>query len=83
MFDLDRFVVDCRAALAADKSHKSVREVVARAQQHFGIDPEPFVTLLNLREGKANPKEAEPEKLLAAYMKQIGAVIDRVDVLAK
>ena len=31
MFDLDQFIADCRAALAADKSHKLVREVVARA----------------------------------------------------
>ena len=31
MFDLDRFVADCRAAVAADPSHKAVREVVARA----------------------------------------------------
>jgi predicted metal-dependent enzyme (double-stranded beta helix superfamily) len=31
MFDLDRFVADCRAAQAADPSHKHVREVVARA----------------------------------------------------
>jgi predicted metal-dependent enzyme (double-stranded beta helix superfamily) len=31
MFDLDRFIADCRSALAADPSHKSVREVVARA----------------------------------------------------
>ena len=31
MFDLDRFIVDCRAALAADASHKAMREVVARA----------------------------------------------------
>ena len=31
MFELDQFVSDCRAALATDKSHKSVREVVARA----------------------------------------------------
>jgi predicted metal-dependent enzyme (double-stranded beta helix superfamily) len=31
MFDLDQFVADCRAALAADKSHRLVREVVARA----------------------------------------------------
>jgi len=31
MFDLDRFVADCRAALAEDSSHKSVRETVARA----------------------------------------------------
>ncbi len=31
MFDLDQFIADCRAALAADKSHKNVREIVARA----------------------------------------------------
>ena len=31
MFDIEQFVADCRAALAVDKSHKSVREVVARA----------------------------------------------------
>src|SRR5690242_17782816 len=31
LFDLDRFIAECRAALAADRSHKLVREVVARA----------------------------------------------------
>jgi predicted metal-dependent enzyme (double-stranded beta helix superfamily) len=31
MFDVDRFVADCRAALAADRSHKLVREVVSHA----------------------------------------------------
>jgi predicted metal-dependent enzyme (double-stranded beta helix superfamily) len=31
MFELDQFIADCRAALTADKSHKYVREVVARA----------------------------------------------------
>jgi predicted metal-dependent enzyme (double-stranded beta helix superfamily) len=31
MFDLDQFIADCRAALAADRSHRHVREVVARA----------------------------------------------------
>jgi predicted metal-dependent enzyme (double-stranded beta helix superfamily) len=31
MFDLDQFIADCRSALAADTSHKLVREVVARA----------------------------------------------------
>jgi predicted metal-dependent enzyme (double-stranded beta helix superfamily) len=31
MFDLDQFVADCRVALAADNSHKYVRDVVARA----------------------------------------------------
>jgi predicted metal-dependent enzyme (double-stranded beta helix superfamily) len=31
MFDLDRFIVDCRDAIAADSTHRGVREVVARA----------------------------------------------------
>lgn len=31
MFDLDQFVADCRHALNDDDTHKSVREVVARA----------------------------------------------------
>lgn len=31
MFDLFHFVADCRAALAADRSHKYARDVVARA----------------------------------------------------
>ncbi|HYF06801.1 MAG TPA: hypothetical protein VD970_04225 [Acetobacteraceae bacterium] len=31
MFDLDRFIEECRAAVAADPTHKSAREVVARA----------------------------------------------------
>jgi predicted metal-dependent enzyme (double-stranded beta helix superfamily) len=31
MFDLDRFIVDCRDAVAGDPSHKAVREIVARA----------------------------------------------------
>jgi predicted metal-dependent enzyme (double-stranded beta helix superfamily) len=30
-FDIDQFVADCRSALAADGTHKSIREVVARA----------------------------------------------------
>lgn len=31
MFELDRFIADCRAALGASASHGAVREVVARA----------------------------------------------------
>ena len=31
MFDTERFVADCRAAFAADQSHKAIHEVVARA----------------------------------------------------
>nr|VFJ75442.1 MAG: Predicted metal-dependent enzyme of the double-stranded beta helix superfamily [Candidatus Kentron sp. FW] len=31
MFDRERFIADCRAALVENSSHKAVREVVARA----------------------------------------------------
>lgn len=36
MFDTDQFIADCRAALAANSSHKLVREVVARAVDEPG-----------------------------------------------
>ena len=64
MFDIDRFVADCRDAIAADRSHRSVREVVARAvsdpaavlaavgaPQRAGLFPiyrSPELTILNL-----------------------------------
>src|SRR3974377_1497840 len=53
MFDLDRFIADCRLALAEDQSHKSIREVVARAVS----DPASFVTRLG------EPRRAEVQKL--------------------
>jgi len=31
VFDLDRFIAECRDAVGADRTHKTVREVVARA----------------------------------------------------
>jgi len=59
------------------------REIIARAQERFGIDPAPFNTLLDQREQKVKPKEMEPVALLAAYMNEIGKVIDAVDALEK
>jgi hypothetical protein len=52
MFTLDRFVADCQAACAADKSHRLVREVVAAAA------PDP-VAVLRRFEG-ANEARAAP-----------------------
>jgi predicted metal-dependent enzyme (double-stranded beta helix superfamily) len=49
MFDLDRFVADCRAALAEDRSLAAVREVVARAVS------EPAAVLEALGEREAVP----------------------------
>lgn len=56
MFGLDQFIADCRAALAADHSHKFVREVVARAVS------EPSNVLRKLGE----PKRAQLQKLYHA-----------------
>jgi hypothetical protein len=59
------------------------REVIERARERFGVDPAPFNTLLDRREQKIEPKEIQAEALLAAYMKEIGKVIDAVDSLEK
>jgi hypothetical protein len=57
------------------------REVVARAQERFGIDPAPFYSLLDQRADGGKTK-IEPGAVLAAYINEIGKVIDAVDVLA-
>jgi predicted metal-dependent enzyme (double-stranded beta helix superfamily) len=56
MFDLEQFAADCRAALKTDSSHKSVREVVARAV----ADPTAVL------KGLGEPKRAEVQKLYHA-----------------
>ena len=53
MFDLDRFIADCREAVTADPSHKGVREVVARAV----CDPAAILA------GLGEPRSAEVEGL--------------------
>ncbi len=56
MFDLERFIEDCRAAVAEDPSHKAAREVVARAVA------EPGAVLTGLGE----PQRAEVQTLYNA-----------------
>src|SRR5215475_14108997 len=53
MFELDQFIADCRAARAADKSHKLVREVVARTIS----DPTSILKLLG------EPKRAQLQSI--------------------
>ncbi|MBR0671342.1 hypothetical protein [Neoroseomonas soli] len=64
MFDIDRLVEDCRQAIEQDRTHKSVREVIARAvsdpgavlaamgePKRAGLSPiyrSPELTILNL-----------------------------------
>jgi hypothetical protein len=83
MFDLDRFIADCRAALVEDATHKSVREVVARAVSDPGAvlkslgDPQrsgvqkiyhsPDLTILNVIWG--------PQMAISPHNHQMWAVI--------
>ena len=56
MFNIDQFIADCRRAITADSSHKSVREVVARAVS----DPAQVI------KGLGEPKRSEVQKLYRA-----------------
>jgi predicted nucleotidyltransferase len=65
----------------AGKSKK--RDVVEQARETFGIDPQPFTRLLDLREDRIKPRDLEPAGLLDSYLRQISVVIDAVDRLEK
>lgn len=56
------------------------RDVVAAAGARFGIETDPFDTLLDLREGRRKPKAVSaPQGLFARYLQGIGTVIEAVD----
>jgi predicted metal-dependent enzyme (double-stranded beta helix superfamily) len=56
VFDLDRFIAECRAAVSLDASHKSVSEIVARAVS------EPAAVIAGL----GAPVRAEVQKLCSS-----------------
>lgn len=56
MFDLERFIEDCRAAVREDRTHRAAREVVARAV----ADP------AGVLKGIGEPSRAEVQKLYHA-----------------
>jgi hypothetical protein len=57
------------------------RDVIARASERFGFNPQPFETLLAVREEKLKSREMEPVALLAPYLEGISVVIQAVDRL--
>jgi hypothetical protein len=57
------------------------REVIERAQEFFGIDAQPFQTLLDVREERIKLRDVDPIPLLASYLQGIFAVIAAVDGL--
>jgi predicted metal-dependent enzyme (double-stranded beta helix superfamily) len=56
MFDLERFIADCSTAVGADRSHKSVRELVSRVVS----DPAAVVA------GLGEPRRAEVQRLFSS-----------------
>jgi len=67
MFEVERFVADCRAAIAEDPTHKAVREVLASAVS----DP---VAVL---EGLGEPRRAEIQKIFHSHALTIINVVKR------
>jgi predicted nucleotidyltransferase len=63
------------------KWHK--RDVFEGAAERFAIDAAPFYTLLDLREEKMKPRDAEAFLLFGSYLKQVETVIDAVDLLER
>jgi predicted nucleotidyltransferase len=55
------------------------RAVMALAREHFQIDVAPFEKLLDVREGRIKPREADPLALLGPYLEGVGAVIGRME----
>jgi hypothetical protein len=59
------------------------RDVIARARDRFGIDPQPFDRLLDLREERIGPRDLDAAGLLASYIQGISTVINAVDQVEK
>jgi len=59
------------------------REIVYAARQRFAIDAAPFEKLLDVREERIKPREADAVALLDPYLTGIAVVIDAVDRLEK
>jgi len=55
------------------------RETMAMAREHFQIDTAAFEKLLDVREGRIKPRQADPLLLLGPCLETIGAVIDRME----
>lgn len=69
--------------LAGEQPVFDKHEVVAASAKRFGVDPEPFDTLLKLREETIKPKDVQPGPLFREYLRQIRAIVDAVDQLNK
>jgi hypothetical protein len=57
------------------------REIAGRCAARFGLNAQPFYTLLDLREGRAKARDLKAVALFATYLEAIGVLVDAVDKL--
>lgn len=62
-------------------AHKS--ETIEGVHARFGVEPEAFRKILEIRNNKIKPRDVEPVALLDAYLEGVAVVIDAVDRLDK
>jgi predicted nucleotidyltransferase len=63
-------------ALGGVEAPRTKRETLAIARQHFQIDTAAFEKLLDVRDGRIKPRQADAVALLGPYLEIIRAVID-------
>ena len=69
--------------LAGGQPEWKKHEVITQTHNRFGIAPEAFHKLLDLREGKVKEKDVDSHALLGPYLYQIEEVIRVVDQLGR
>jgi hypothetical protein len=69
--------------LAGEAPRFGKREVVDCAGRNFGLDPQPFHTLIDLREQKIKPRDIRPKELFPRYLDSIQVVVDAVNRIGK
>jgi len=57
------------------------RDIARRCEERFGMNAQPFYTLLDLREGRAKARGLNAPALFATYLEAIGVLVDAVDKL--
>ena len=77
------FVVLARHALTAagQPVEWKKRDAITQLKAKFGIDPEPFYTLLDLREGATKKLPVAATQLFDRYLAQIQILVEAVDHL--
>lgn len=69
--------------LAGQPAPWAKREIVEQAAASFGLDPAPFLQLLDYRDNRLKPRQVKPRELLKDYLHAIDKVVSAVDKLEK